>query len=373
MDDLSQFCCLNSACPDYGIQGKPNLSVCARYGPDKERRMLRCATCRARFSERKGTPFFRARMPSKKLDAVLKHVAEGCGVRETSRLVGVHRDTVTRYSRLESRLDQNSQDEPAAYSPELAQKTVSPTPRRTSRNDEPSQKPRRKRVSELHRQRLSETLAHQIKKDIIDRGLKPGDSLATEEEISQRYGVSRSIVREATKALDFLGIINTSPRRGIVLEEFNFNRATEFFGFHFALSDYPKEKILKTRAIIETGALYYTLRAMQKDPTIYDRLRIIAEEPNPNEDIDLWIEHDIAFHRALVEVNDTPPLEAFCDLLHVFFRVYRNLLPSGPFKGGKEGHLRILDALRRSDLDASVNALLIHLYRFETNGIDPVF
>ncbi len=29
--------------------------------------------------------------------SLLDHVSEGCGVRKTSRLVGVHRDTVTRY------------------------------------------------------------------------------------------------------------------------------------------------------------------------------------------------------------------------------------------------------------------------------------
>ena len=41
MDDLSRFCCQNSECPDYGKRGGENLSVCGRYGPDKQRRMLR--------------------------------------------------------------------------------------------------------------------------------------------------------------------------------------------------------------------------------------------------------------------------------------------------------------------------------------------
>ena len=58
----------------------------SRYGPEKSRRMLRCRTCKARFSERKGTPLFGARLAPEKIESVLEHVAEGCGVRQTGRL-----------------------------------------------------------------------------------------------------------------------------------------------------------------------------------------------------------------------------------------------------------------------------------------------
>ena len=98
-DDLARFCCLNPDCPDHGKRGAGNLTVRARYGPH-HRRLLRCRTCKARFSERKGTPLFDARLPDDKAPAVLAHVAEGFGIRQTARLTGVHTDTVTRYARL---------------------------------------------------------------------------------------------------------------------------------------------------------------------------------------------------------------------------------------------------------------------------------
>ena len=89
MDDLSRFCCLNSDCPEHGKRGAGNLTVTSRYGPDKARRMLRCRTCKARFSERKGTPLFDSRLPPEKVESVLEHIAEGCGVRQTGRLCRV--------------------------------------------------------------------------------------------------------------------------------------------------------------------------------------------------------------------------------------------------------------------------------------------
>jgi transposase-like protein len=117
MDDLSRFCCLNSDCPESCKRDAGNLTVTSRYGPDKARRMLRCRTCQARFSERKGTPLFGAKLASEKIESVLEHVSEGCGVRQTGRLCKVNRNTVGRYSRLAGAHAQQLHEELVAFSP----------------------------------------------------------------------------------------------------------------------------------------------------------------------------------------------------------------------------------------------------------------
>jgi len=117
MDDLGRFCCQNAECPDYGKRGAGNLSVCDRYGPQKQRRLLYCATCKARCSERKGTPLFGARLPEKDIVALLAHIDEGCGVRKTGRLIGVNKNTVVRYSRLAGQHAKDLHDELVAFSP----------------------------------------------------------------------------------------------------------------------------------------------------------------------------------------------------------------------------------------------------------------
>ena len=117
MDDLSRLCCLNCDCPDHGRRGGQNLTVCDRYGKDGRFRLLRCRTCKTRFSERKGTPLFNCKLPDERAMAVLGHVSEGCGVRSTSRLVGVHRDTVTRLTRLAGTHARGLHDELVAFSP----------------------------------------------------------------------------------------------------------------------------------------------------------------------------------------------------------------------------------------------------------------
>jgi IS1 family transposase/transposase-like protein len=117
MDDLSLFCCQNSQCPDFGRRDAGNLTVTGRLGKTKQYRLLYCRTCRDRFSERKGTPLYRAHLPEDKVLSILEHVHEGCGVRKTARLVKVHPDTVSRYGRATGDHSRAAHDELVAHSP----------------------------------------------------------------------------------------------------------------------------------------------------------------------------------------------------------------------------------------------------------------
>ena len=118
MDDLTIFCCQNSQCTDYGRRGLDNLRVCFRYGPQKATRVLACRTCQHRFTERKGTALYRCKLPEDKAVAVLHHLQEDCGVRQTSRLVGVNKDTVVRLALVAGHHAQQVHDERVAFSPQ---------------------------------------------------------------------------------------------------------------------------------------------------------------------------------------------------------------------------------------------------------------
>jgi transposase-like protein len=118
MDDLSLFCCQNSECPDFGLRNRDNLRVGFRYGRAKQRRMLVCRTCQARFSERKGSALFASRLPEGQALAVFQHLQDGCGVRQTARLVGVDKDTVVRYALRAGTHAHQAHDELVAFSPD---------------------------------------------------------------------------------------------------------------------------------------------------------------------------------------------------------------------------------------------------------------
>jgi hypothetical protein len=115
-DDLDHFCCQNAGCELHGRRGGGNLSVCGRFGKAGHR-PLYCNACKARFSEFRGTPLFNSKLPHDKALAILEHLAEGCGVRQTARLLRVGKDTVTRLARLAGEHAKATHDELVAFSP----------------------------------------------------------------------------------------------------------------------------------------------------------------------------------------------------------------------------------------------------------------
>ncbi len=79
--------------------------------------MLRCRSCKTRFSERKGTPLFELPPAATKVESVLEHIAEGCGVRQTGRFCKVNRGTVGRLSKIAGEHARDLHDELVALSP----------------------------------------------------------------------------------------------------------------------------------------------------------------------------------------------------------------------------------------------------------------
>lgn len=117
MKPLDQLCCQNSQCTLYGQRGQGNLSVCGWIGRNKTIRQIYCSACKARVSERKGTPLYNAKLPQETVLAILDHVREGCGVRQTGRLVGISKNTANRYILIAGEHARQLHDELVALSP----------------------------------------------------------------------------------------------------------------------------------------------------------------------------------------------------------------------------------------------------------------
>jgi transposase len=114
---IEHFFCHNSACADHGKRGNGNVYFRGFSGRAKQIRMVYCRTCKKSYSERKGTAFERSQLPTETVVSVLDHFREGVGVRATSRLTGVSRDTVSRYLALAGAQSKSLHDELVAFSP----------------------------------------------------------------------------------------------------------------------------------------------------------------------------------------------------------------------------------------------------------------
>ncbi len=215
------------------------------------------------------------------------------------------------------------------------------------------------------RKNLSEQVAARIKQLIIDERLVPGDRLPTEQEMADRFGVSRVSVREATKALSFLGIIRAAPRRGLTIGEVDMARVTEYLGFHFALTSYPKAELLQTRQVIESGALSYIADRMAQDGAVFDRLQATIDAAREGGDARQRTASDIAFHHSLLEASGIGPLLVFDDLLQIFFNRFVGDPTGRQWDLATEHHERLIRYLRDGQLDEARQLVATHLSGYD--------
>lgn len=213
----------------------------------------------------------------------------------------------------------------------------------------------------LPRKKIRDQAAEQIKEMIASERLRPGDRLPNESELAESFGISRLSVREATKALEYLGIVEAKTGVGLTVGQIDLERVTEHLGFHPALHRADPLQLIDTRVIIETGVLSHVARRMAEDSSTYDRLRSVADRFGSARKLQTWIDLDIEFHRTLLESSGLAPLVAFGDLLHVFFQKFRESIKKAEWQAGAESHLQIIDALRDGDVAAADNELRQHI------------
>jgi DNA-binding FadR family transcriptional regulator len=218
----------------------------------------------------------------------------------------------------------------------------------------------------LPRQKIRDIVIDRIKSYIVDEQLVPGDRLPTETALADRFGVSRLSLREATKTLEYLGILEAKTGVGLTVGQFDLKRMTDHLGFHPGLRSASPTQLIETRVVVETGALPYTVRRLRKDPTLYDALQQLVDRFRSTKELEEWIALDIEFHRALLDASGLVPLVAFGDLLQVFFQRFRESVKKAEWKSGIESHQFIIDALKKADLDAATKELREHIESHKT-------
>lgn len=218
------------------------------------------------------------------------------------------------------------------------------------------------------RRSLNEEIVARLKALISTGNLKPGDKLPTEQELAEQFGVSRLSIREAIRALRYLGIVESSQRRGLSVGKLNLGRLGECLEFHALVSSYPDEQLIQARMAIEIGVLPLVMRKMAEDPSIYTRIYAITERSEITTKPEVYLQADLEFHNALIEAAGVAPLLAFSEVLRAFFvRFRQNVVGSGAAdrEQGIRLHRRILAALRDQQFEQAQAIVLQSFKNYE--------
>lgn len=101
---------------------------------------------------------------------------------------------------------------------------------------------------------------------MIERdNLKPGDKLLSERELSERLNVGRSSVREALRALELLGLIETRRGEGTFIRDFKGNQLVQLLSTFILQDDKSKRDIIETKYLIELDCLWLNIRKTSEE------------------------------------------------------------------------------------------------------------
>ncbi|MGM7682107.1 FadR/GntR family transcriptional regulator [Cytobacillus sp. Hm23] len=107
-------------------------------------------------------------------------------------------------------------------------------------------------------------IVHQLQCIITEDRLKAGDKIPSERELAVRLKAGRSSVREALRALELLGIIETRQGEGTFIKEFGDHSLIELIGSFILQDDKAKEDILETKYLLERNSIFLCCKVSNK-------------------------------------------------------------------------------------------------------------
>ncbi|MGH2616631.1 MAG: FadR/GntR family transcriptional regulator [Thermomicrobiales bacterium] len=196
---------------------------------------------------------------------------------------------------------------------------------------------------------------------ILENQLQAGDPLPPETDLARQLGVSRNSVREAVKALESLGILETRRGSGLFVRAFSFAPLLEnlHYGLLFDLRELAE--LLEVRRVLETGLIGAAMAAMPEHAVsaLRDGVTAMQERATRGESFE---EEDRRFHQILFE-----PLgnRTVLKLLDIFWLTYREASRHADMRNPDpiptyEDHAAIYNAVAAGNVEEARAALDRH-------------
>ena len=208
-------------------------------------------------------------------------------------------------------------------------------------------------------------IAQALRAEIVTGRLPPGARLPTEKALSEQFGVSRPVVREAIASLKHDGVVTTRQGLGAFVTQGGTSNV-------FRLDVGPLEDAAELAHIIELLVAVETavtekaaerrtagqLAALKKALAAIERAMATGRD---------GVSEDIAFHRLVAEASGNPFFRELNDFLEArvrhFIRTARTNTArfAGLQRVVQDEHAAIFEAIRRQDAAAARRAAESHL------------
>ncbi len=211
---------------------------------------------------------------------------------------------------------------------------------------------------------LSDQVTDQLKELIARGALKPGERLPSERELAERFGVSRTVVREAVRSLTAKGLLEVTAGSGMVVRKPTASSIAEHFNLLLRLNSDgdPLEHIFDIRHVLEVEiAGRAAEQATESDIKQMEQyLQMMAENGH---DLEQAATADVEFHTALARATQNPMFGILLSSISEIMLEVRRLgftLTGAPEQIFEE-HARILDRVKAGDAVGARQTMSDHL------------
>jgi DNA-binding FadR family transcriptional regulator len=229
------------------------------------------------------------------------------------------------------------------------------------------------RVLEEPGAKLAEVVAARIRDEIARRGWPIGQVLGSEADMLARHGVSRAVLREAVRLLEYhsVAVMRRGPGGGLVVTEPDPSASIETMALYLDYRGVTSEDLRVVRDAIELGALGQVM-GRRDDPEVAARLQaVIAQSEAGAGKTDALAPSvpsmSASFHTELADLSGNPVLGLFLRILTELWTRHRVNSPTAPqpdpalASEAANVHRRILQAILAGDEGVARHRMRRHL------------
>lgn len=218
-----------------------------------------------------------------------------------------------------------------------------------------------------------EQIVEQIQELILDGTFQKGDKLPPERELTTKLGVSRSSLREALKALEVLGLIESKQGEGSYISNNVNSTILKSISIAYKLNNGTIEDILELRHSLEiqavrTAAIKATEDQIEELEAIVNKMENAADEEEQSQ-------LDIEFHGKLIGMMNNVMfqiisesvsnlMQPFIKSIREIYREHDDYLKTYYFV---EQHRNVLDAIKERNPEKAVNLMMEHIQLTEND------
>jgi len=217
--------------------------------------------------------------------------------------------------------------------------------------------------SEIKVENPSDKIIRQIRALISSGQLNPGDKLPPERKLAEKFGVGRSVVRDAIRKLEFYGIVKTQPQSGTVIAGMGIVALEGLIADVLNLEQSEFHSLVETRVLLEVNAAGRAAERRTSNDIVVLTNALSAYE-NKLAEGESAVEEDLLFHIKIAEASRNPVLKSLMliitpDIVKNFTEL--NICSDTRNNRTIEEHREILDCIVRQDSQAAEQAMNKHL------------